>query len=91
MKGHAEKCFERYCELAKKNVSFLQVATPCIDDYLIPPEDYERTGERSAVCAQIVFKMLVFGQNWTTRFTVVSEILWQGQSQNETRLATKSC
>ena len=33
MEGHAEACVERYCELAKKDVSTLQeVAAPCIND-----------------------------------------------------------
>ena len=55
MAGHAEKRVERYCEFGKQHVfSLQQVATPCIDDHLIPPEDNETTGELSAVCAQIV-------------------------------------
>ena len=59
MEGHAEMCFERYCESAKNNVSSLQqVATPCIDSHLVPPEDCETTGKLSAVCAQIVLKCL---------------------------------
>ena len=34
VEGYAEKCVERYCESAKKDVSSLQhVATPCIDDH----------------------------------------------------------
>ena len=37
MEGHAEKCVDRHCECAKKNVSsFQQLATPCIDDHPIP-------------------------------------------------------
>ena len=51
MEGHAEKCVERYCALARKDVSSLQqVATPCIDDHLVPPEDHETTRELSALC-----------------------------------------
>ena len=57
--GHAEQCFERYHEFGQKDVSTLQqVATPCMDDHQIPLEDYETTGELSAVCAQIVLKCL---------------------------------
>ena len=42
--GHAEKCVERYCEFASEDESPLrQVATPCMDDHLIPPEDHETT------------------------------------------------
>ena len=59
MEGHAEICVERFCQLAKKDMSTLQqVATPCIDDHQIPREDYETTGEFSAVCVQIVLKYL---------------------------------
>ena len=51
MEGHAEKCVERYCESAKVDISSLpQVATPCIDDHLKPPEGGETTGELSAEC-----------------------------------------
>ena len=33
MKSHAEKCYDRNCELPKKDVStFQQVATPCWDE-----------------------------------------------------------
>ena len=55
MTGHVEKCVERSFEFAKKDVPFLQsVATPCVDDHPIPPEDFEVQGELSDVCAQIV-------------------------------------
>ena len=66
MKGHAEKCVEISFELAKKNESSLQqVATPCTDDHLILPEDYETTVELSAVRVQIVLKcwyLAIFGR-----------------------------
>ena len=40
MVDHAEKCFERCCELAEKDLSSLQQeATPCIYDHQKPPED----------------------------------------------------
>ena len=45
--------------ITKEKVSSLQqVATPCIDDHLIPPEEYETNGKLSAVCAQMVLKCL---------------------------------
>ena len=57
--GHAEQTVERYLELANKDVSSLRpVATPCIDDHMIPPEDFEKSGELSAVAARIVLKAL---------------------------------
>ena len=42
MKGHAEECVERYCELVEKALSSKQqVATLCIDvDHLISTEDF---------------------------------------------------
>ena len=56
--GHAEKCVDRYCHLAKNVSSFQQVATPCMYDHLIPLEDYETTGELFAARAQIVLKCM---------------------------------
>ena len=42
IQGHEEKCVERHCALAKETASSLQLAaTPCIDDHLLPPEDFE--------------------------------------------------
>ena len=34
MKGHAEMCVRRYCELTKKDVSYLQRVTTSTDDHL---------------------------------------------------------
>ena len=46
MKGRAEKCGERHSELAETDISSLQqMATWCIDDHLIPPEDFGTTGD----------------------------------------------
>ena len=34
MEGHAQKCVERYCELAEKKTQQLcKVASPCMDDH----------------------------------------------------------
>ena len=64
MEGHAEKCFERCCELAKKTVSsLLQVATPCMDDNLQPLGNYETSAELCALCAQIVPKCCFLERN----------------------------
>ena len=42
MCGHAQQCVERYCALSKSSISKLkQVATPCVDDHLIKPEDLD--------------------------------------------------
>ena len=59
MIGHAQQSVERYCELAKTTVaSPKKVTTPCIDDHLIPPEDFIAKGELSPVAARIVLKAL---------------------------------
>ena len=58
VEGHAEKCIEIYYASAKNVSSLQQVATPCIDDHLTPPEHNETTGELSAVGAQIVLTCL---------------------------------
>ena len=49
MIGHAKQSVERYCELAKTTVASLKkVTTPCIDDHLIPPEDFCHKGRALA-------------------------------------------
>ena len=55
MEGHAEKCVERYCELANKKVDQLhKVSHPCLDDHQFKQEELESVGELSEVCSQIV-------------------------------------
>ena len=59
MAGHAKKCVERYCELAKKTTQQLyKVSTPCIDDHHFKEEEMKSVGEQSHVCSQIVLKCL---------------------------------
>ena len=59
MEGHAKKCVERYCELAKKTTQQLyKVSTPCIDDYHFKEEEMKSVGELSQVCSQIVLNCL---------------------------------
>jgi hypothetical protein len=59
MQGHAEQCVERYLELANKDASILKpVATPCIDDHMLPSVDFESPGVLSSVAARIVLKAL---------------------------------
>ena len=59
MRGHAEQCIQRYLELAKVDRKTLrQVATPCIDDHLIAPEDFESKGALSIFASKIVLKCL---------------------------------
>ena len=59
MVGHAKKCVERYCELAKKTTQQLyKVSTPCIDDHHFKEEETKSVGELSNTCSQIVLKCL---------------------------------
>ena len=59
MEGHAQKCVERYCELANKTTQQLyKVSTPCIDDHHFKEEEMKSVGELSKVCSQIVLKCL---------------------------------
>ena len=59
MCGHAEQCVERYCELAnQKMTNIKEVATPCIDDHQLPPEDLVNKGTLDKVAARIVLKAL---------------------------------
>ena len=55
MEGHAEKCVERFCELANETTQQLyKVATPCMDDHQFKEEENESVGQLSTVCSQIV-------------------------------------
>ena len=59
MKGHAEASVERYLELSNKPESSLKkVSTPCLDDHMLAPEDFQDKGELSLVAARIVLKAL---------------------------------
>ena len=59
MEGHAKKCVERYCELAKRTTQQLyKESTPCIDDHHFKEEELKSVGELSKVCSQIVLKCL---------------------------------
>ena len=59
MKGHIEQCVDKYLELAKVERNKISKAiTPCMDDHLIPPEEFEVKGELSPVAARVVLKAL---------------------------------
>ena len=59
MKGHAEQCVNRWCELAEKEIKDIPVVgTPCIDDHNLRPEDFVEKGVLSHVCARVVMKCL---------------------------------
>ena len=59
MHGAAEKCVERYLELANKKLKDLKkVTTPCIDDHQLSPEDFETKGELASVASKAVLKCL---------------------------------
>ena len=88
MKGHAEKCSERYCELAQKSVDQLsKVSTLCMDDHQFTKDDFEIVGELSDVCARIVFcvpcvYMQVPRTFWSTRHFMDSQTHQLEQSRN---------
>ena len=57
MEGHAQKCVERYCELAnKKTEQFFRVSSPCLDEHQFKQKELESVGELSKVFSQIVLK-----------------------------------
>ena len=59
MEGHANKCVERYCEVANKTTQQLcKVSTPCIDDHHFKEAERKSVGELSQVCSPIVLKCL---------------------------------
>ena len=42
MEGHAQKCVERYCEVANKKVEQLfKTSSPCLDDHQFKQEELE--------------------------------------------------
>ena len=50
MAGHAKKCVERYCELAKKTTQQLyKVSNPCIDDHHFKEENLLENCHKYAV------------------------------------------
>ena len=59
MEGHAQKCVERYCELANRTTHQpYKVSTPCIDDHHFKEEELDSVGVLTKVCCQIVLKCL---------------------------------
>ena len=63
MQGHAEKCVEKYCELAGVAASSLKrVATPSLTDHQIPADDFKIKGKLSSVNSRIVLKILFFAR-----------------------------
>ena len=72
MEGHAKKCVERYCELANKTTQQLyKVSAPCIDDHHFKEEEMKSVGEVSKIMLSNCSEMLIFGSNWTTRYSMV--------------------
>ena len=85
--GNARDCVTRYCDLAKvKPESLKAVATPCIDDSQIAPEDFEDPGILTRSAAKIVLKCL-----WIARLTRL-DIMWTVNylARNVTKW-TKAC
>ena len=71
MWGHAAQCVDRYLQLSGKTIDTLKpVATPCIDDHQLSPEDFETKGALSSEAAKIVLKDLYLAR--LTR----ADILW---------------
>ena len=66
MEGHAKKCVERHCELAKKTTQQLyKVATPCVDDHHFEEEN-ESVGEIVYSLLTNCSQMSVSGSFWET-------------------------
>ena len=54
---HVKQTVDRYLELVGKTQDFLnKVATPCIDDNQIPPEELQVKGQLSTIAARVVLK-----------------------------------
>ena len=83
MEGHAEKCVERYCELANKKVEQLhEVSHPCLDDHQFNQEELDSVVELSEVCSQIVLTCLYLARIEKTWHFYGEWTNLQEQSQN---------
>ena len=59
MIGSAEATVDRYLELSRLKITSLKkVSTPCIDDHLLAPEDFQATGVLAPLASKIVLKAL---------------------------------
>ena len=57
MCGHVTQTVDRYLELAGKTKEALKkVATPCIDNHQVLPEEFDVKGELSPIAARVVLK-----------------------------------
>ena len=84
MEGHAQKCVERYCELANKKVEQLHnVSSPCLNDLQFKQEELESVRSLLTNCLE----MFILGTNWTLTFYGHSTSL-RDQSQNGLRHVT---
>ena len=75
MFGHVSQTVDRYLELSGKERSSLntKVATPSIDDHLIPPEEFEVKGALSPIAARVVLKALLRCTHRAIRYHVGCE------------------
>ena len=63
MKGHAQSCVEKYCQMTGTDISTLKaVPTPCLDDHMIPPEDFSEKGKLHTEAAKVVMKIAYLAQ-----------------------------
>ena len=59
MEGHAQKCVERYSEMAnKKTEQLYKISSLCLNDHHFKKEELESVGELSNVCSQFFLKCL---------------------------------
>ena len=87
VEGHNQKCVERYCELANKNVEqFYRVSSPCLLDHHFKKEELEISWRIVKRMLTNCLEMLLFGTNWQT---VVGKTNWHDQSPNGQELVTK--
>ena len=61
MEGHAKKCVERYCELAKTRQQLHTVSTPCLGDHNFKKDELDTVGELSDVRSLELVDLTLFG------------------------------
>ena len=83
MEGHATKCVDRHCELAKEKTEQVdKVSNPCLDDHHIKHEEFE--SEEELRLSKKCFSLARLGD----LTSLVCEQKLQEQSQNGQELVT---
>ena len=74
MKGHAKKCVELHCDLARRSSNYAKAPHRGLDDHRFQGGQLEAVGELLKVCSQIVLECVYSGRTWQTIHFMVCEL-----------------